>query len=107
MNTLKCACLVAEQDNTLLLVRVRDNQHWYLPGGKIEPGEHPEQALQRELHEELGIELNPATVRYLYTVRGPAYGLAGEVELVCFAAQWQGEARVQGEISEVAWLPLS
>jgi 8-oxo-dGTP pyrophosphatase MutT (NUDIX family) len=101
---LTCACLVAQRDEKLLLVRVRDNLHWYLPGGKVEPGELPEQTLQRELLEELGVVIEPQSVRYLYTVTGPAYGQAGEVELICFAADWRKTPTPHGEISEVEWL---
>jgi 8-oxo-dGTP pyrophosphatase MutT (NUDIX family) len=103
--TLRCACLVATREDRLLLVRVRDNALWYLPGGKIEPAELPEETLTRELFEELGIVVDADSVRHLYSVRGPAYGRSGEVELVCFAAQWENDPRARGEVAEVAWIP--
>jgi 8-oxo-dGTP diphosphatase len=102
--TMKCACLVSHKDSSLLLVRVRDNLHWYLPGGKIEPNESPEEALHRELFEELQIDLLPESIQYLYTINGPAYNQSGDVELICFSAKWHGDITPCAEISAVEWL---
>jgi len=53
-------------DHHVLMVHRRPDRQWYpdcwdLPGGHVEAGESPEQAVARECHEELGIRV--VTVR--------------------------------------------
>lgn len=51
--------LIDVEGRVLLAQRPKDKPMaglWEFPGGKIEPGETPEAALIRELHEELGID---------------------------------------------------
>lgn len=51
---------VAEWDGRVMICQRRAEAHnglkWEFPGGKIEAGESPEDALRRELAEELGVE---------------------------------------------------
>jgi 8-oxo-dGTP pyrophosphatase MutT (NUDIX family) len=101
---IRCACLVRTSENRILLTQVRNNPLWYLPGGKIEPDELPQQALVRELNEELGVAVDLRSVDHLYTVVGPAYGHEGDVELICFSATWEGEAVPQAEITGLEWI---
>ena len=56
---LQVVAAIIERDGSVLIGRRRPEQshplQWEFPGGKVEPGETPEQALARELGEELAI----------------------------------------------------
>ena len=57
--TLVVACALVDADKRVLIAQRPEGKAlaglWEFPGGKLEPGERPEQSLIRELHEELGI----------------------------------------------------
>jgi 8-oxo-dGTP diphosphatase len=62
--------------------------YWEFPGGKLEPGESVAQALSRELHEELGIDIGPARP---WVVREFEYPHAHVRLHFCRVWSWLGE----------------
>ena len=63
---------------------------WEFPGGKVERGESPSQALRRELREELGIEAEEGPI---VTAETHEYPGAGIFIVFYFVHYWKGEPR--------------
>lgn len=78
---------------------------WEFPGGKIEPGETPEHALMRELHEELGIETWESCLAPL-TFASHSYPEFHLLMPVFACRKWRGQPVAQ-EGQTLAWVPKS
>lgn len=104
-----CANLVHMKYGKLLLVKVRENEHYYLPGGKIETCEDDRTSLERELLEELSLQLDKENMLYLYTVIGPAYPDTDKtVELRCYRYIGDiGEIHMNSEITDVKYIDIN
>lgn len=80
-----------------ILVGQRPENHslagqWEFPGGKIEAGESPEQALARELSEELGIEAEIGELKFSCT---HSYGDVNILILFYEVLYWKGEVKAK------------
>ena len=102
------AAALIVRDSAVLIGQRRNDQPmaslWEFPGGKIEPGESPQQALARELTEELGIdaEVGPAVTRIRHH-----YRRGGAVDLQFFAVRaFTGEIANQ-IYQQVRWVKLA
>ena len=61
---------IVSRDGKIMLCQRRPEDRlglkWEFPGGKLESGESPQQALERELHEELAIETRTGRIFDIY-----------------------------------------
>jgi 8-oxo-dGTP diphosphatase len=101
---IRVTAAVIDRDGRVLIARRRSGDRfggvWEFPGGKIEPGESPEESLRREIDEELGmaIEIGPCLGAFPYV--SPAWS----IELIAFRAVWTSGTMILREHDEVRWV---
>ncbi len=99
------AALLIDADGRTLLVRKRGTQAFMQPGGKIDAGEQPAEALARELHEELNLRIAPGAAVYLGKFSAPAANEPGfTVEAELFQVQIDVPVSPAAEIEELRWI---
>lgn len=97
---------VLERDGNILIGQRTPRQShplkWEFPGGKVEPGETPEQATVRELEEELAIRVRDLSEITRYQFRYPG---RNPIELFFFkVSAWDGEV-TNVIFHELKWAP--
>lgn len=99
------AAVITDARGRILLARRTEGRDlaglWEFPGGKREPGETPEAALARELHEELGIDARVGAHLITVPQRYPDKRLRLDVRHV---TRWTGVPRGR-EGQALAWVP--
>jgi 8-oxo-dGTP diphosphatase len=100
------ACALIDTDGRILLAQRPPGSKmaglWEFPGGKVEAGERPEQALIRELDEELGIKVADACLAPL-TFASHAYDDFHLLMPLYVCRRWEGIAMPR-EGQNLAWV---
>jgi 8-oxo-dGTP diphosphatase len=104
--TLVVACALIDADNRVLIAQRPEGKQlaglWEFPGGKFEPGERPEEALIRELREELDIVTQEACLAPL-TFASHAYESFHLLMPLYVCRRWQGEV-ISKEGQALKWV---
>jgi len=103
---LVAACALIDADGRVLLTRRPAGKPmaglWEFPGGKIEPGERPEDSLIRELKEELGIAVKEDCLAPL-TFASHAYDEFHLLMPLYVCRRWEGSVTAK-EGQDIAWV---
>lgn len=96
------AAIIRHEDKILLTRRKHDAPYpllWEFPGGKLEPGEHPEVCIVREVREELAMEVSVQGIYDVVYFRYPER----PVLVLAYRCAWVGGELRELDVSGHCW----
>jgi 8-oxo-dGTP diphosphatase len=106
MNMIDKLAWLRIENNKVLCARSKGKSTFYIPGGKRESGESDQDALVREIKEEIMVELIPATLKLYGVFEAQADGKSDGtiVRITCYTSDYVGALAPDSEIEEISWL---
>ncbi len=97
------------KDRKVLETLSKGKDTWYIPGGKRESGESDEQALIREMKEELSVDLLPETITLYGVFETQAHGKPDGtmVRMTCYTGKYTGTLTPSAEVGKMDYFDYS
>ncbi|MBP6889645.1 MAG: NUDIX domain-containing protein [Candidatus Moranbacteria bacterium] len=93
------------QDQKILSTRSCGKDTYYIPGGKRNGQETDQEALIREVKEELTVDILSDTIKHVGTFEAQAHGKpeGTVVRMTCYSSEFTGDIKPAAEIEEIVW----
>ncbi len=96
--------IVFDEAGRVLLTQRRDLPFWCLPGGRVDPGETPMEAVVREVAEETGLEVEVERLVGVYCM--PRWRAGGATVLLFLCRRQGGALQLTNETIDVGYFAL-
>lgn len=103
MKQINTVAYILIENKKILLVKAKNKNAFYMPGGKPDKDETARQTIIREAKEELGIDIIPTSLRYYGTFKAQAYGKEKglQVYIKCYVGKHTNKPFATSEIEEI------
>ncbi|CAL68019.1 NUDIX hydrolase [Christiangramia forsetii] len=97
------------QDKKILMSLSKGKSTWYIPGGKRDKDESDTEALEREVEEELSVNLiSESFIKYgVFEAQAHGHPEGTVVRMTCYTADYKGMLKAASEIAKLEFFPYS